>query len=755
MSNPNPNVSFFGQQPPGQSPFGSILQSPAQSQPNSFGMSLGQFGGTPSGAAVNQPKPAAPITFGGSISNPFDVKPASATGGFFSNPNSAAGAVTPFGQTNVASPFSTQPAATTQQPSGWPSLTSSTASTAQSVSTPFLSTAGSSFQVPSFGSTSNAFQSPSTTNAFQPPVTTSFQPSSQFQSPAAPFQSSTQFQSNLFGSSMAAAAPAFGASTQSSLFSATSIPSLSKGTGNPAFTVTPDVEMDKTIYLNTISAMPAYKTKSFEELRLEDYQRNNRFPGFPTSTAVTASQPFGTAPSPFSGTSPFQPQPAPTTPAPPLFDFGKSQPSAFTFGKPADPAPFSFDSGKLIQPATATPFGGNPFQANANTPAPFQAPQPAPPITSQAPPFSFQFQQPPASQPSFFPTPTVNPFSTINSTANTAGPGSLLPSTIAPFSSQLHQPSLNSSLVATVAEHPYGNNPLLTSPLIANPPVIGKPLEVSKNVAPPPIQSTPITKVRPIFIPKSIVRFSDTIRSPKEEKKEFAFGFISSALALSSSHPKSFSIEKADIGGISIPESEFITASSGIKNLVPEDRETFEEFGSESAPMDSEEHALDGQYYSRPPLSILRKKLPSSDPLIVRGFRVGRRGVGFVDFLEPIDLRQIDLDRIFGDLITLTSKQITVYPNELEKPSVGTGLNVPARVTLYCCWPIDRKTGRVKIGSDIDQAALKMHMQKLASVSDTEFIDFDSYNGAWIFRVGHFSTYTCKDASELVPRSYE
>lgn len=51
---------------------------------------------------------------------------------------------------------------------------------------------------------------------------------------------------------------------------------------------------------------------------------------------------------------------------------------------------------------------------------------------------------------------------------------------------------------------------------------------------------------------------------------------------------------------------------------------------------------------------------------------------GSIEFLNKVDLRDLDLDK----LINIQKDFIEVYPE--KSPPVGTGLNVPARLTLNC-----------------------------------------------------------------------
>ena len=149
------------------------------------------------------------------------------------------------------------------------------------------------------------------------------------------------------------------------------------GTASAPFTTTSKSDGNNSIILQSITGMPQFEQKSFEELRLEDYAAGNK--GTKGATAAPSAGGFGgfgsPAPAPAFG------QPA-AAPAGGLFGAPAAAPAGGLFGAPA-PAPTAFG-----QPAAAPAplFGGAPAPApagglfgSAPAPAPaFGAPAPAP-----------------------------------------------------------------------------------------------------------------------------------------------------------------------------------------------------------------------------------------------------------------------------------------------------------------------------------------------------------------------------------------
>ncbi|WFD35581.1 hypothetical protein MCUN1_002437 [Malassezia cuniculi] len=172
----------------------------------------------------------------------------------------------------------------------------------------------------------------------------------------------------------------------------------------------------------------------------------------------------------------------------------------------------------------------------------------------------------------------------------------------------------------------------------------------------------------------------------------------------------------------------------------------------------------EGEYYMEPSLAALRA-LPYNDLASVSDFTVGRVGIGRVVFREPVDLTDVpDLSDIPGGIVQLRAKEIFVYPQEedlesdtpldglragyvpVPKAPQGTALNVPARVSLERCWPLDRATREPL--TDEANVRVKQHINRLKNKSETEFVSYEAKSGTWTFDVAHFSRYGLDSSDE-------
>lgn len=145
-----------------------------------------------------------------------------------------------------------------------------------------------------------------------------------------------------------------------------------------------------------------------------------------------------------------------------------------------------------------------------------------------------------------------------------------------------------------------------------------------------------------------------------------------------------------------------------------------------------------GEYWMSPSIKEL-SKMNRVQLSHVSNFTVGRDGVGYVNFKAPVDLNNIEINKIPGGIVILDTRSCTVYPEDLKKPPMGKGLNVPSEISLLQSWPrnMDKRTGQpIKSGR-----LLEKHINKLRNSDDTTFISYDPETGNWVFEVEHFTTY--------------
>jgi len=115
----------------------------------------------------------------------------------------------------------------------------------------------------------------------------------------------------------------------------------------------------------------------------------------------------------------------------------------------------------------------------------------------------------------------------------------------------------------------------------------------------------------------------------------------------------------------------------------------------------------------------------------VENFTVENR-FGKVVFTGYTNVLGLNVDEI----VQIQQNQIVVYPSEgsIELPEPGNGLNKPAIITLYKCFPKD--------SNRIDKRTLNKRMnkklEKVAKSQQAKHIKYDDKTGAWTFSVSHF-----------------
>ncbi|KAL4908180.1 nuclear protein 96-domain-containing protein [Aspergillus multicolor] len=189
------------------------------------------------------------------------------------------------------------------------------------------------------------------------------------------------------------------------------------------------------------------------------------------------------------------------------------------------------------------------------------------------------------------------------------------------------------------------------------------------------------------------------------------------------------------------PEMESVS-SKRLLISVPEDSER----ASSASPGDSASRMsfspsgdpIPGDYWMKPTRAELSKM--SRDELKhFKGLTVGRERCGAVTFDQPVDLTTIDLDNLLGGLVDIGVRKITVYPDESIKPARGKGLNVPSTLRIENSWP--RGRDKKNLSSTTSGPLFEKHVDRLMKVHNTEFVNYETETGTWIFRVAHYTTY--------------
>ncbi|VDP13083.1 unnamed protein product [Soboliphyme baturini] len=163
-------------------------------------------------------------------------------------------------------------------------------------------------------------------------------------------------------------------------------------------------------------------------------------------------------------------------------------------------------------------------------------------------------------------------------------------------------------------------------------------------------------------------------------------------------------------------------------------------------------------YYCQPSVDELQKLVDDEGNCFVEGFKIGRREFGSVLWKDRYHEGQVAkfygyFVKVFNPhpfltvlgtgnggvvtyLINFEHKEVTVYPNNKDKPPVGESLNRRAVITLERVWPSDQATHepikdigrleRMHFWQRLKKASLKMGAKFLAYAPDT---------GSWSFEV--------------------
>ncbi|CAF1660456.1 unnamed protein product [Adineta ricciae] len=144
-------------------------------------------------------------------------------------------------------------------------------------------------------------------------------------------------------------------------------------------------------------------------------------------------------------------------------------------------------------------------------------------------------------------------------------------------------------------------------------------------------------------------------------------------------------------------------------------------------------------YYTKPTIEELRSYFNEQGQCFVEKFTVGRKHYGSVTFQgSHMNLAGLDLDR----LVEIDRRQVTVYPDENDRPGEGEGLNCQAVISLLGVYPIDRsKSNSGEEVTDPERLIEMNYGQYLEGMTKKFhglFIGYDVETGTWTFQVEHF-----------------
>ena len=96
----------------------------------------------------------------------------------------------------------------------------------------------------------------------------------------------------------------------------------------------------------------------------------------------------------------------------------------------------------------------------------------------------------------------------------------------------------------------------------------------------------------------------------------------------------------------------------------------------------------------------------------------------------------IECAKLIAYLVFIDRQELTVYPDDDNKPSVGHELNIPARITLLGIYPVNRTTRQeITDPERIDAMNYSKYLDDVTRKFDGQFINYDSSDGAWTFMV--------------------
>eukprot|EP01041_Mallomonas_annulata_P003522 gene3522-7007_t len=140
-------------------------------------------------------------------------------------------------------------------------------------------------------------------------------------------------------------------------------------------------------------------------------------------------------------------------------------------------------------------------------------------------------------------------------------------------------------------------------------------------------------------------------------------------------------------------------------------------------------------YFTNPDIKLLQQ-MNSSELKSIPKFAILRPNIGRIEWEGETDIRGLNLDEI----VKIEQGSVDVYEDtsESEKPPVGQGLNKSAIILLQNIFPKENISTKKRL-EFVDK------LQKCCVNAGSEFLDYDSETGDWVFRAAHFSRYGLGD----------
>lgn len=153
-------------------------------------------------------------------------------------------------------------------------------------------------------------------------------------------------------------------------------------------------------------------------------------------------------------------------------------------------------------------------------------------------------------------------------------------------------------------------------------------------------------------------------------------------------------------------------------------------------------------YWTYPSIDQLSQMEPSSLEE-VHNFIIGRVGYGQIAYDYPVDLTSVVsrteengtliAEELFDNIVILKQSAVLVYKDVQEKPPLGSGLNVPATITLEGIKPKP-------------SLSMEEHINFLKRQIGMEFVTYDPITHIWVFKVKHFSVWGLVDEEDQSQR---